>query len=127
MLPADRVGKRGHPGLEIIERLLEPWQEGSRGLGVLAGTSNSVLRRLDIALDQGERRATGGRAVFDQVARTVTLSDNAILRDGPNEITGNKVIVYLDEQRSVVEGGGHRVRAVLHPPDKKPGGDGNGR
>lgn len=86
-----------------------------------------IVAEGEVKIDQGERRATGGRAVFDQVARTVTLSNNAILREGANEITGSKVIVFLDEQRSVVEGGGSRVRAVLHPPDEKGAGGSYGR
>lgn len=70
-----------------------------------------------VRIAKGERhRASGGHAVFDQKARTVTLSDHAVLRDGPNEVAGERVIVYLDEERSVVEGGRERVRAVLFPP-----------
>jgi lipopolysaccharide export system protein LptA len=70
-----------------------------------------------VRIAKGERqRASGGHAVFDQGARTVTLSDRAVLRDGPNEVAGERVIVYLDEERSVVEGGDERVRAVLFPP-----------
>jgi lipopolysaccharide export system protein LptA len=70
-----------------------------------------------VRIAKGERqRASGGHAVFDQRARTVTLSDRATLRDGPNEVAGERVIVYLDEERSVVEGGDERVRAVLFPP-----------
>jgi lipopolysaccharide export system protein LptA len=69
-----------------------------------------------VRIAKGERqRASGGRAVFDQKARTVTLSDKAVLRDGPNEVAGERVVVYLDEERSVVEGGQERVRAVLFP------------
>jgi lipopolysaccharide export system protein LptA len=71
-----------------------------------------------VRIAKGEREATGGRAVFDQKKRTVTLSDNAKLRDGPNEVAGERVVVYLDEERSVVEGGDQRVRAVLFPPGK---------
>ena len=59
--------------------------------------------------------------MFDAGARTVTLSDKARLRDGPNEVAGERVIVFLDEERSVVEGGDERVRAVLHPPADKAG------
>lgn len=69
-----------------------------------------------VRIAKGERqRASGGRAVFDQKARTVTLSDKAVLRDGPNEVAGERVVVYLDEERSVVEGGRDRVRALLYP------------
>ena len=72
-----------------------------------------------VRIAKGDRQASGGRAVFDQVARTVTLSDNAVLRDGPNEVAGERVVVYLDEERSVVDGGTERVRAVLFPNGKE--------
>jgi lipopolysaccharide export system protein LptA len=77
-----------------------------------------VVAEGKVRIDKGERRATGGRAVFDDAARTVTLSEQAHLQDGPNEVAGERVVVYLDEQRSVVEGGQERVRAVLYPSDK---------
>lgn len=76
-----------------------------------------------VRIDQGERWATGGRAVFDQQKRTLVLSENPVLHDGPNQIAGDRVIVYLDENRSVVEGGDKRVKAVLFPErDASPGG-----
>ncbi len=69
----------------------------------------------DVHLSKGSRSATAGRAVFDQTSRTVVLSDNAVLHDGPNQVSGERVVVYLDEERSVVEGGNGRVKAVLFP------------
>lgn len=68
-----------------------------------------------VRLSQGTRLATGGHAVFDQAHNTVELRDNAELHDGPNEIKGERVMVYLNEERSVVEGGNRRVQAVLFP------------
>jgi len=76
-----------------------------------------VVAEGQVQIGMGDRSATGGRAVFNQQAQTVTLSEGAVLREGPNEVTGDRVIVYLDERRSVVEGGGAPVRAVLFPPD----------
>jgi len=76
-----------------------------------------VIAEGEVQIGMGERTATGGRAVFDQEAQTLTLSESPVLREGPNEVTGQRVIVYLEEQRSVVEGGGTPVRAVLFPPD----------
>jgi lipopolysaccharide export system protein LptA len=74
-----------------------------------------VVAEGSVHISKGQREATGGRAVFDQEKRTVTLSDDATLRDGPNEVAGERVVVYLDEERSIVEGGKDRVRAVLFP------------
>jgi lipopolysaccharide export system protein LptA len=83
-----------------------------------ADKPREVIAEGNVQIDKGARRATGGRAVFDNAARTVTLSEQARLQDGPNEVAGERVVVYLDEQRSVVEGGQERVRAVLYPSDK---------
>lgn len=69
-----------------------------------------------VRLSKGPRWATGGRAVFDQAQHTVVLSQNAELHDGPNQVSGDRVVVYLDQERSVVEGGSGRVKAVLYPP-----------
>jgi lipopolysaccharide export system protein LptA len=77
-----------------------------------------VVAEGDVQIAKGQRRASGGRAVFDQASRTIVLSDRAILRDGPNEVAGERVVVYLDEERSVIEGGTERVRAVLFPEEK---------
>lgn len=68
-----------------------------------------------VRIDQGARWATGGRATFDQTTRTFVLTESPVLHDGPNEIAGSRVVVYLDEDRSVVEGGSGRVKAVLFP------------
>ena len=68
-----------------------------------------------VRIDQGTRWATGGKAVFDQTQRTLVLTENPILHEGPNEVAGYRVVVYLDENRSVVEGGRKRVKAVLYP------------
>ena len=57
------------------------------------------------------------KAVFDERQRIVTLSGNAVMREGNNQVSGERVTVYLDEKRSVVDGGGgsRRVEMVLMP------------
>jgi lipopolysaccharide export system protein LptA len=80
----------------------------------------------DVVITQGARRATGGRAVFDQQKRQITLLENPVLRDGPNEVAGERIVVYLDEGRSVVESSPKkRVSAILYPgKDGAPGATG---
>ena len=81
--------------------------------------SNPRLRQIVAAghvhMDDGTRSATGGRAVFEQSERTVVLTENPVLHEGSNEVVGDRVVVYLDENRSIVEGGRKRVKAVLYP------------
>lgn len=69
----------------------------------------------NVRVTKGPRWATGGRAEFDQAKQTVVLSNDAVVHDGSNEVRGDRIVVYLRENRSVVEGGNGRVRAVLYP------------
>ncbi len=83
------------------------------------GKSNPKLQEIvavgNVRIDDGNRWATGGRAVFEQGARTVVLTENPVMHEGPNEVAGDRVTVYIDENRSVVEGGRKRVKAVVFP------------
>ncbi len=97
--------------LKLRSRVLRVTLDSQR-----AGHAKEVMAEGDVQIDKGERHASGERAVFDDAARTVTLSGRARLRDGLNEVAGERVVVYLDEQRSVVEGGPGRVTAILNPP-----------
>lgn len=93
---------------------------GGRAENPLPGTDGATRVQQIVAvgsvrIENGTRWATGGRAVFDQVARTLVLSESPVLHDGTNEVAGERVVVYLDQDRSEVEGGRRRVKAVLHP------------
>ena len=79
------------------------------------GKVKEIVATGSVRIDQGTRFATGGKAVFDQTSRTVVLTENPVLHDGPNEVAGDRVVVFVDENRSVVEGGRKRVKAVVFP------------
>jgi lipopolysaccharide export system protein LptA len=84
------------------------------------GRVQEIVALGNVRIDQGQRWAVGGRAVFDQGQRTLTLTQDPVLHDGQSEVAGDRVVVFLDEDRSVVEGGQKRVKAVLYP-NEKPG------
>ncbi len=84
------------------------------------GRVREIVASGNVRIDQGVRWAVGGRAVFDQGTRTLILTENPVLHDGPSEVAGDRVVVFLDEDRSVVEGGKKRVKAILYPDDKAP-------
>ena len=95
--------------------------EGGLALGGGAARLREIVAVGTVRIEDGTRWATGGRAVFDQKNRTLVLSESPVLHDGANEVLGDRVIVYLDEDRSVVEGGRKRVKAVLYPDDEDEG------
>lgn len=81
----------------------------------------AVVARGNVVLTQGQRRATGERAVFDEREQTVVLSGDAVLQDGPNRVSGESIVVDLGLERSVVQGGKGRVQAILYPPTPRRG------
>jgi len=72
-------------------------------------TSQQQLKEIvadgNVDITSGDRHATAKKAVFTQATRTVVLSGNAVLHEGENRVSGEKVTVYLDEKRTIVDGG----------------------
>ncbi len=88
---------------------------------VLEGKVNAV---------QGNRMATGEKAVFDDKAKTVTLTGNPVMRQGNSQVTGTKVVYFTEQDRAVAEGDGKvRVQATIFPDDlqSQDKGDGAGK
>jgi lipopolysaccharide export system protein LptA len=78
----------------------------------------------NVKVVQLDRRATGQKATFDQDKNKVVLDGEAVIREGTNVIRGERIIFYVDEERSVVEGGkGGRVSTSITPPPKEEGED----
>jgi lipopolysaccharide export system protein LptA len=75
-----------------------------------------------VDITSGERHATSKKAVFNEPGRTVVLTGNVILQEGGNRVTGEKVTIYLDEKRSVVEGAdGKPPETILIPQQQEDG------
>jgi lipopolysaccharide export system protein LptA len=72
-----------------------------------------------VRIKQAERVASSGKAVFDQTRGAVVMTENPIVRQGSSEVSGEKITFFLDEERTVVEGGDTRVKAIIHPDELK--------
>lgn len=69
---------------------------------------------------QGVRVATGERAVFDDKAKTVTLTGSPVMRQGNSQVSGVKVVYFIDQDKAIAEGDGKvRVQATIFPEDMK--------
>jgi lipopolysaccharide export system protein LptA len=67
---------------------------------------------------QGDRVATGEKAVFDENAKTVTLTGNPVMRQGNSQVSGTRVIYFMEQDRAVAEGDGKvRVQATIFPEE----------
>jgi len=65
----------------------------------------------NVRVAQGGRYATGERADFNQTNHTVVMTGNPIVHDGPDQVTGTRILIYLDSDKSVVE----QAHAVIFP------------
>lgn len=101
---------------ESLEVSFEP--QGDRNL-------RRITARGDVEVTKGDESARGELAEYDPAAGTIVLSQNARLGSGPNSLTGEKVVVYLNEKRAVVLGGG--APATAAKPGEPASSTGSGR
>lgn len=90
-----------------------------------------IVAEGEVRIAQGDRLATGSRAVFNGVAQTITLTGNPVVRQGNSQVSGNKIVFFIEEDRAIAEGGSQRVKATIFPDelkraDKKDGGSKDG-
>jgi lipopolysaccharide export system protein LptA len=69
----------------------------------------------NVRMSQGERWATGDRAVLEQAVHTVVLTGSPVVHDGQDQIAGTKITVHLDTGKSEVS----EPKAVIFPRDTK--------
>jgi lipopolysaccharide export system protein LptA len=86
---------------------------------------NSDLEKIEakgnVIVIQQQRVAIGEEAVYFHYSGQITMSGNAVLRDGKNVIKGDKVIIFVNEGRgAVVESNPqNRVKAIIYPQEKE--------
>ena len=86
--------------------------EGSKGRGIWKGWR----RRGTCTITEGERVVTGEEAVFEQDVQKITMTGDAVLREGANIVQGDRIVVFLNENRGVVESAeNRRVTATIYP------------
>jgi lipopolysaccharide export system protein LptA len=83
------------------------------------GDLEKIEAKGNVIVTQKERIATGDEAAYFQDSGQIIITGNATLRDGKNLIKGDKVTVFVNEDRGVVESDPKkRVKAVIYPQEK---------
>ena len=91
---------------------------GTQDLGS-AGDLDKIEAKGHVTITQAERIVTGNDAVFYQDTQKIIMLGNAVMREGRNVINGDRIVVFLDEDRGVVESAEKgRVKATIYPEDK---------
>jgi lipopolysaccharide export system protein LptA len=73
----------------------------------------------DVRISQREKLATAEKAVYYHQESKIVLMGNPSVSQGQDKLMGRLITLYINEGRSVVEGGAETpVQAVLHPSRK---------
>lgn len=64
--------------------------------------------------------AQAGKAVFYQNEEKIVLTENPVVKQGLDFVEGHRIIMFLSENRSIIEGGEKkRVKATIFPKEEK--------
>lgn len=74
-----------------------------------------VLATGNVRVTQQDKIAVADSALFLNTDRKIILTGNPKVWQGKDVVSGDKIIYFLDEDRTIVEGGQKRVRATIHP------------
>jgi lipopolysaccharide export system protein LptA len=95
------------------DMLVVYYDNETKRLKEIVATGNVKIVQLD-------RRASCKKAIFYQDENKIVLEGDSVIRQGDNVIRGERVIYFIDEERSYVEGGkGGRVTTTITPTSKE--------
>ena len=72
----------------------------------------------DVRIVQGTRVATSQKGVYYRNEGRIVLTGDPRLHQGQDVVSGDRITVFLNSQRSIVESkNGSRVNAIFHPQE----------
>ena len=102
-----------------VRAIQEPGQLTSDRLRVNYGQGFKDVKEMfadgNVRISQRDQWATSDHAVMDQTKRTVVLTGSPVVHQGTDQITGDRITVYMDTNKSVVE----HARAIIFPHESK--------
>ena len=115
----DRVIKAEKIALYYKKEQREAGREGVQDSGK-AGDLDKIEAKGHVSVSQGDRLVTGEQAVYYQESQKIVMTGSAVMQQGNNVVRGDKIEVFLNENRGVVEAAENkRVKATIYPMEKK--------
>jgi lipopolysaccharide export system protein LptA len=85
-----------------------------------AGDIKSITASGNVKITQNERMATAGKALYDNINRTITLTDSPRIWQGRDAGIADTIVMYLDENRSEFLGGDSSpIKFTINPSAPK--------
>jgi lipopolysaccharide export system protein LptA len=79
----------------------------------------SITASGNVKIVQNQRMALSGKALYDNMGRTITLTENPRLWQGADMLVANTITIYLDENRIVTEGDKNPINFTINPGQQK--------
>jgi lipopolysaccharide export system protein LptA len=79
-----------------------------------------IIAEGNVHITQLDRVATGSKAVFNDQQKTITLTGNAMVRQGNSEVSGPRIIFFIEQDRAIAESSDsqkQRVKATIFPSE----------
>lgn len=115
----DRIIKAEKIFLYYKKEKQDPSRAGLRDIGK-TGDLEKIEAKGHVSVSQGDRIVTGEQAVYYQDSQKIVMTGSAVMQQGNNIVRGDKIEVFLNENRGVVEAAENkRVKATIYPVEKK--------
>ena len=101
-----------------VARVLYEKKEGGTEIREIIASGN-------VKIYEGDRLATGNKAVLNYREQKIVLTEQPKVWQGKDMVSGEKITVFLNEDKSIVEGGpDRRVEVILYPKNETLPGEG---
>ena len=88
-------------------------RKGSDELPTISNRTVSIIEATgQVRIHKADGRATSHKAVYNEDERTITLTGNPVAWQHGTCVSGKKIVMFLDDDRTIVEGGS---RVMIEP------------
>lgn len=96
-------------------------EDSSSSSSVESGRIEKIIALGEVVINRAEGGvARAGKAVFYQSEEKMVLTENPSIQQGPDLAEGHRIVIYLKENRSIIEGNeSKRVKATLFPKEEQ--------
>ncbi len=102
--------------MEVLYERNQPAESRDSLMDSDSGKVHTVVALGHVKITQGDRVAVGRKATYWAGRRVILLEGQATAWKGSNQVSGEQITLYLDENQSVVESKpGRRVTVTMFP------------
>ncbi len=88
-------------------------RKGSEELPTISNRTVSIIEATgQVRIEKADGRATSRKAVYNEDERKITLTGNPVAWQHGTCVSGKKIVMFLDDDRTIVEGGS---RVMIEP------------